>query len=177
MSPRLYLSFCVLAFSLTGLSQEEAAKETVDSGASAAKALRKLPRLDAKDKETLREHLGRKAIVTGLIKTTKDWDGGANFLNFDGRECMLVCFESEYANFPDGKPAKTYRGKHIEVTGYINEYKGKLQIKLTNPGQIKVVEPAAEKKAPETQKKDETPKAEEKEKSKLKKVDPKKYFC
>ena len=141
------------------------------------------PRVDAKDKVALREHLGKKATVFGRIKTAKDWDGGANFLNFDGGEFMLVCFESEYANFPEGKPAEIYRDKHLEVTGYINEYKGKLQIKLTNPGQIKVVDPAAEgkKKADEegadAEAKSGKSEKDGEKKAPPKKVDPKKYFC
>jgi DNA/RNA endonuclease YhcR with UshA esterase domain len=159
------------------LAQDESPVETP--------AEKKFPRVDATDKKALGEHLGKKVTVFGLIKSTKDWDGGANFLNFDSREFMLVCFESEYANFPDGKPAKLYKGKHVEVTGYINEYKKKLQIKLTHPGQIKIVDPKKEaKEKAEADAKAKKEKADskakgdtQKEKPKPKKVDPKKYFC
>ena len=160
-----------LAVLFPSLAQDDAPKDTP--------AKKEFPRVDATDKKALAEHLGKKVTVFGLIKSTKDWDGGANFLNFESSEFMLVCFESEYANFPEGKPAKIYNGKHVEVTGYINEYKKKLQIKLIDPGQINIVDPK-KRKADEKQKEKSDPKAkpqEKKEKPKPKKVDPKKYFC
>ncbi|MCB1097781.1 MAG: hypothetical protein KDN22_19570 [Verrucomicrobiae bacterium] len=138
-------------------------------------------RVDTRDEKALRENLGKKVTVFGVIKRTKKWDGGANFLNFDGDKFMLVCFESEYPNFPDGLPADTLRDKNVEVTGYINEYKGKLQIKLTHPAQIKIVERVkadTEKKEGDAEK-DQGTKAEETKEPAVKpeKVDPKKYFC
>lgn len=137
-------------------------------------------RVDSTDEEALRENLGKKVTVFGVIKRTKKWDGGANFLNFDGNKFMLVCFESEYTNFPDGQPADLLKDKNVEVTGYINEYKGKLQIKLTHPDQVKIVEAekpeaAAEKKGEQEDKKGKANAKEEEKKPA--KVDPKRYFC
>lgn len=133
-------------------------------------------RVDSKDEKALRENLGKKVTVFGLIKRVKKWDGGANFLNFDGDKFMLICFESEYPNFPDGQPADVLKDKNVEVTGYVNEYKGKLQIKLTHPAQVKIVEPVAvvDETAADDKKKE---KKDEEPKKKPGKVDPKKYFC
>ena len=161
------LTFCLVTSALH-------AQDAADKAAE-----KTYPRVDTKDEIALRENLGKKVTVFGLIKRTKKWDGGANFLNFDGNKFMLVCFESEYSNFPNGLPATTLRDKNIEVTGYINEYKGKLQIKLTHPDQIKIIEPPKERAAA-AEKKDGKEAKKEKAKEpavKPKKVDPKRYFC
>ena len=176
-SPRQFFRWGVIALLCCVLVPTLAAQETEEIEGNGKKVY---PRIDTKDESALRENLGKKVTVFGLIKRTKDWDGGANFLNFDGGKFMLVCFESEYANFPDGRPAHTLKDKHIEVTGYINEYKGKLQIKLTHPAQIKIIEPAA-KTAEAEEGREDAQKGKGKKSpakpEKPKKVDPKKYFC
>ncbi|MDA0812424.1 MAG: hypothetical protein O3C21_08585, partial [Verrucomicrobia bacterium] len=131
----VFLSFTLafmLALPMASLHAQEELQEATDEQKT-------YTRVDTKDEKAIRENLGKKVTVFGTIKRTKKWDGGANFLNFDGDKFMLVCFESEYPNFPDGLPADTLLDKNVEVTGYINEYKGKLQIKLTHPAQITII--------------------------------------
>ena len=153
------------------------AQDAQDKAAEPA-AEKTYPRVDTKDEVALRENLGKKVTVFGLIKRTRNWDGGANFLNFDGGKFMLICFESEYPNFPDGLPAATLKEKNVEVTGYINEYKGKLQIKLTHPDQIKIIEPVKDAAATEKNSDKDTEKRKAEEPAaKPEKVDPRKYFC
>ena len=85
-----------------------------DKPAPAPSVSKEIPRIDAKDGEALREALGKEATIHGRITRTKDWNGGANFLDFEGGRFMLVCFESNYANFPKGRPAVIYRDKRVE---------------------------------------------------------------
>mgnify|MGYP002628047804 CR=1 FL=1 len=171
----------ILALPFASLHAQEESQEESQEVADEQKAY---TLVDTKDEKALRENLGKKVTVFGTIKRTRKWDGGANFLNFDGEKFMLICFESEYPNFPDGLPADTLQDKNVEVTGYINEYKGKLQIKLTDPAQIKLIEPVKEDAAGDKKKGDDAKAGEGVKKdeakepaAKPKKVDPKKYFC
>ena len=156
------------------------AQDSAEAGSDSAVQKPAIPRLDATVEKALREHLGHKATVFGKIKRTKASDKGITFLNFEGYKFVLVCFESEYANFPDGPLETTMRDKYVEATGYISEYKGKLQIKLTQPDQIKIVQPPAppsDSAEKDKQKKKKGTDSKDKKEAKPKKVDPKKYFC
>lgn len=173
----------------------------VSVGAFAQDEKAKPARIDAKDEKALRAAIGKRATVIGKIDRTKDWGGGANFLDFAGKKFSLVCFEPNYEKFVDekGKPSKPaflYKDKDVEVTGTIGEHKGKLQIKLTSPGQIKVLDAkeVAEKKAATSEKTEKSDgdkkkvaptgkkdkalvKKVDSTRKDTKKVDPKKYFC
>ena len=66
--------------------------------------------------------------------------GGHHFLNFSGADFTVVCFKENAAKFKDGGPAKTFDRKEVQVTGKIELFKGKPQIKLTLPGQISLLD-------------------------------------
>lgn len=175
--PKLAAAAVVLQWFVVGGSLH--AQEASTGGRSDQKApAPSVARVDADDEQALRENLGKKTIVCGLIQHAREWNGGASFLNFAGGKLLLVCFESEYVNFPGGRPAATMRDKRVEVTGYISEYRGKLQIKLTHPDQVRVINPAADAGNPpnvggenEGNAKEPAPEASPA------KVDPAKYFC
>lgn len=103
-----------------------------------------VPRVEGKDEAGLRKLMGRKAVVFGKVLEVRDWEGnggegtGINFVNLEGGKFTLVCFERNYGKFKE-LPAVEMDGKYVEVVGVIKEYKGKLQIELTGPEQVKVV--------------------------------------
>ena len=101
-------------------------------------------RIKASNVVSLRELVGQEVTVYGPIASTGASSGsGHNFLNFANSELTAVCFAPDVANFKAGKPADVYRGKDVELTGKVEVFRGKLQIKLSQPQQIKIVDPAA----------------------------------
>jgi hypothetical protein len=96
--------------------------------------------IPARNVVTLRECVGQTVTVRGRVATTGQSRSGHNFLNFDGSELTAVCYPEHVANFEAGTPAKLYLEKSVELTGKIQLYRGKLQIRLAEPAQIRVVE-------------------------------------
>ena len=87
------------------------------------------------------EHYGEFCIVEGTIVLTYN-SGKACFLNFhpDWRSHFTaVIFAKSFEKFPKN-PQDCYRGKKVRVTGYIKEYKGKPEIILHSPEQIRLLE-------------------------------------
>ncbi len=101
-----------------------------------------VPRVPATDSAALREQVGRKVTVSGHIERTGQSRSGYQFLNFGDSEFTAVCHPQHVAGFREGKPADVYRNKDVELTGEIEIYEGKLQIRLRTPSQIRIV-PAA----------------------------------
>ncbi len=64
------------------------------------------------------------------------------YLNFDKdykRYMALIIFAGSFKKFPDN-PEKYYMGKKVKVEGRVKEYKGRLEIVLGSPEQIKLLE-------------------------------------
>lgn len=86
------------------------------------------------------KHYGEVVTVEGTIVGTRNI-GKACFLNFHSdwqRTFTAVIFERSFAAFPP-KPEEHYRGKKVRVTGLVREYKGKPEIILASPDQIRIV--------------------------------------
>ncbi len=142
------------------------------------------PRVSAGDIEGVKKLIGKKAVVFGKVISAREVEKpGMSFLELDGGKFTIVCFKDNYSKFPDAQsPAKLYKGKDIEITGDIFEYKGKSgkgdakpEIKLTEPAQIKVIDKEADKK--DGDKKDTKPGAKpEDRKDEPKRVEPKRFF-
>ncbi len=146
-------------------------------------ATNELPRVSAGDIEGVKKLIGKKAVVFGkVISANESAKAGISFLDLDGGKFTVVCFKDNYAKFPEGQsPDKIYKGKDIEITGEIFEYRAKgkgdpkPEIKLTEPSQIKIIEKEAGKKAGD--KKSEKPETKPDEKKEdTKRVEPKKFF-
>jgi hypothetical protein len=106
-------------------------------------------RVSAKDTLTLRTLVGRQVTVSGRVTATNVSDrSGHHFLNFENPELAVICFASDLGVFTSGKPADRYRGQNIEITGVLERYRDKLQIRLRDSAQIKIVEAAPAKPAP-----------------------------
>ena len=126
------------------------AKEEKPADSKEAAPVNELPRVSAGDIEGVKKLIGKKAVVFGKVISAKAVEkSGISFLDLDGGKFTVVCFKDNYSKFEGGQsPANLYKGKDIEVTGEIFEYKkgGKgspqPEIKLTEPSQVKVIEAA-----------------------------------
>jgi hypothetical protein len=120
-----------------------------------------LPRAKALEETAVRALLGKKSIITGKVTDAFESPKGLTFLNMEGGKFTVVVYQDHYDKFEGGSPARLYKGKTVEVTGEVFEFRnksaskddpGKLEIKLKTPDQIKVLTvagdgPAADDKA------------------------------
>lgn len=93
----------------------------------------------------LRKNVGKDIAVNGFVERTNKSRSGNHFLNFRASEFSVICFSSDVKNFSNGGPAKQFEKKQVHVTGKLELYKNKLQIKLRHPSQIKIVGAAPKK--------------------------------
>ena len=137
-------------------------EKSAESKEAPAPAAAALPRVSAGDIEGVKKLIGQQAVVYGKVISARAVDRiGMSFLDLDGGKFTVVSWKDAYAKFPGGQsPAAIYKGKTIEITGKIEEYKkgaassAQPQIKLTDPSQIKVIEDAKDAKGGSTDKKD-----------------------
>lgn len=110
------------------------------NGHTAAKEQPAPPRIKANKLIQLREYVGKPITVFGKVATANTSKSGNHFLNMEGKVLTVICFPDDVKKFTQGKPADIYKGKTVEVTGKLTEYKGKLQLKLTSPNNIKQID-------------------------------------
>jgi len=94
------------------------------------------PKLAVNNAVQLKKCQGQTVTVVGKISRATVSKSGHHFLNFYGSNLTVVCFKQELSKFDKGGPAKVYSNKEVHVTGKLETYKGKPQIKLTLPTQI-----------------------------------------
>ncbi|MGD0709944.1 MAG: hypothetical protein ABR968_02060 [Bacteroidales bacterium] len=84
-------------------------------------------------------HIGEKIIVVGKVEQINH-SAKATFLNMGGKypdnTFVGVIFNSDKGSFKD---IDSNTGKEVELSGIIKKYKGKLEIILNDPTQIKVL--------------------------------------
>ena len=86
------------------------------------------------------KHYGQTKTVEGTVVATHN-TGKVCFLNFHENWKIYftaVIFASDFHKFPDN-PEDYYLDKKVRVTGKIKKYKGKPEIILKSPAQIKIV--------------------------------------
>lgn len=126
--------FRVLIVAAVGLAQANAiAKETP------APAV-----LPANNSVAVRKAVGTTATVRGRVQRASISKSGHHFLNFYSSDLTVVCFKEHLRKFKKG-PAEQFKGKEVEITGRVEDYKGRPQIKLTTPDQIRLVDERAVK--------------------------------
>ena len=106
-----------------------------------------IPRIKASNLVELRKFVGKPVVVFGKVAATSTSKSGHNFLNMEGKALTVVCFSDNVKKFVTGKPADLFKGKNVEVSGALKDYKGKLQLELSKPAQIKIVAATASGKA------------------------------
>jgi hypothetical protein len=118
------------------------------------------PRVKATNVVQLRELVGKKVAVYGrVVRTSTSSRSKHQFLNFSGETLSVICFSEDVGKFQGGGPAHLFRERDVEITGTVELYRGKLQIKLREPSQIKLAgsrspppEPAGESEIVELKK-------------------------
>lgn len=119
----------------TSSRQQRAASESNDGREQSAEDA-----VAANQVVELRRRVGQTVTVVGRVgRAAKSTGSGHQFLNFDGSELSAVCFREDVAKFTDGEPADLYRDQRVELTGKLELYRGKLQIRLNRPEQIRIV--------------------------------------
>lgn len=130
--------------------QDESKPEpTYDAESESDEARRQRDRIKANNVVALREAVGKRVTVHGFVGRTAKSGSGHQFLNFADTELSAVCLPENSKRFTDGPPFEVYKNRHVELTGTVELYKGKLQIQLTEPSQIKIVEASSEAKTVE----------------------------
>jgi endonuclease/exonuclease/phosphatase family metal-dependent hydrolase len=95
-----------------------------------------LPVIDWQD---ARKYVDHEVIVQGRIVEAKSITKIC-FLNFDAaRSFTAVVREQNFKNFPQ-PPDALYNGKLLRIRGVITEYKGKPEIEIIRPDQVRVLE-------------------------------------
>ena len=87
------------------------------------------------------KHYGEFWTVEGTIVTTHN-SGKACFLNFHPNwkeHFTAVIFANRFSQFPPN-PERYYQSKKVQVTGYIKEYRGKPEIIVESPVQIRFLD-------------------------------------
>ena len=70
------------------------------------------------------------------IEPLKDENWSENWKKY----FTAVIFRSDFGKFPK-QPELYYNGKNVQVTGKVKEYKGKPEIILKDPAQIRIINP------------------------------------
>lgn len=136
---RPYLLYAAIALGLIGPSAGPVwAKESV------------VPRVAANNTAGLMKLAGQRVAVHGKVQKATISKSGHHFLNFYGSTFSAVCFQRELSKFDSGGPAKLWANKEIEVSGKLEIYRGKPQIKLTSADQVRLSKPLLTEKDPES---------------------------
>lgn len=89
--------------------------------------------------------VGSDVVVEGIVRNVGKAPGDSiTFLNFGDRKSgfVAVVFQSAYGQFPDG--LDKFAQQKVRVTGKLEKYRDRqIQIKISTPDQIEVVEEAA----------------------------------
>lgn len=101
--------------------------------------------ISSEDQSALEASVGKSVIVQGRVVSARASKAGHEFLNFENREFYLFCPKDTLADFGDATPAKRFDKQQIEVAGKIEQFSGKLQIRVTSPDQIRL----ADRQAPQ----------------------------
>lgn len=116
------LIFVVLIYFFVGIVSLEAQKNTKTISPSEAQ-----------------NYVGQNVIVKGYVAQVSKSKGGNVFLNFEKKYpnqiFTAVVFKKNANKFSN---IEKYQGKTVEVSGFIQVYKGKPQIVLEEPSQIKI---------------------------------------
>jgi len=100
---------------------------------------KKLERISISEMGKLRTRVGKEVIVFGKVADTSKSSSGHHFLNFSNG-FKVVCLKDHLGKFAKGGPEVLYRAKLIEVTGTLASHKGRPQMAIEAPSQVKVID-------------------------------------
>jgi DNA/RNA endonuclease YhcR with UshA esterase domain len=85
------------------------------------------------------QHLGQTVTVGGTVSEVHTARSGVTFINMGGRypdqAFTGVIFADDADKFPN---VESLTGKAVDITGRVQSYKGRLEIILNDPAQIRV---------------------------------------
>jgi len=98
--------------------------------------------LNASEPDKIKKYVGQQVCVEGIVMDSHIAKSGkVRFLNFSPEyksAFTVVIFTSDMGNFKSiGEPAEYYLGKRVVVSGRIKIYKGRPEIIVSHPQQIK----------------------------------------
>ena len=97
------------------------------------------PAIKASNVSALRKLVGQRVTVTGKVTSVHKSSSGHQFLNFPGKEVSVICRKDKVSKFQPQSPADKYNQAYIAVTGLLQDYKGRLQVQLAAPEDIRRV--------------------------------------
>ena len=98
------------------------------------------PRIKANNAVQLGEHVGRQVTVYGRVtRTSTSSRSKHQFLNFYDDAVSVICLADDVERFDRDGPAELFEDKDVEITGTLERYRDKLQIKLREPSQIRII--------------------------------------
>ena len=128
----LLVAFAIVAFFSScdrgGAGGSAAAEDTWNA--------EKLDRISVSEMGKLRSRVGDEVVVYGKVAKASSSGSGHQFLNFSNG-FSIVCLKDSVGKFSGGGPAELFDGKLIEVKGTLASHKGKPQIALESPSQIR----------------------------------------
>ena len=147
MSPRILAACAALAVLPAAVAAPEPPPPAPPPPAPAQPAQPSVA-LASTDRDGLKAAIGKDAVVKGRVTKTNNWQGKTVFLDLEGG-FTVVCFKKNFPKFPE-PPETLYAQKVVEVTGSIREHKGKPQIEITAPDQVKIAPAAPAAAAPDS---------------------------
>ncbi|WP_437228844.1 hypothetical protein SH661x_001110 [Planctomicrobium sp. SH661] len=134
------LCICLSWLALSGLcclgeepSAPKATPETAPPTASSS--------VSATSLQDLRTRVGQELVISGDVTRIGTSATGHRFINFAGNPELSVFISSEdVSKFQPDTPEKLYAGKSIEVSGKLERFNDKLQVRVRSPDAIKFIE-------------------------------------
>ncbi|MDQ3908393.1 MAG: hypothetical protein M3268_08610 [Acidobacteriota bacterium] len=121
-------------------SQHDAASKTAKFGSVEKTSDAYKSALDAHDLEGASKLVGKDGAFRGTVaKVFEQRDGSLLIIDFDPNfrtALTAVLRRADYAKFPD---VRELEGKEIVVSGKFTDFRGRAQIELSDPAQIKIV--------------------------------------
>jgi DNA/RNA endonuclease YhcR with UshA esterase domain len=108
-------------------------------------------KLDPADKAAVAEAKGKDVVVEGVVERAA-WSNTGKVLRASfGKDALaVIVFDRDRKAIDEafgGDVAKALDGAKVRVTGKVDEFRGRAEIKVTQPSQLKVLEAAKEKPA------------------------------
>lgn len=89
--------------------------------------------------EQAKSHIGERVTVSGVVAQVSASRKGHTYLNFGAaypnQVFAAVVFASDASQFPD---LRSLNGKRVAVTGLVKLYRGKPEIVLTDPADLRL---------------------------------------
>ena len=132
---------CLPADPVTHPTDEARNKESVQTSESPRQDTRVL---SADDATALESSVGESVTVTGVVVSTGSSKAGHQFLNFANRDFYVFCPKDSLREYDGEGPARRFDQQRIKVSGKLERFSGRLQIRVTSPDQIQLADVAAD---------------------------------